>query len=198
MAVVTQPWKPSIYFCVALCIIPASFSHSLPLRNLALLEAQLDICLRKLKINFMARKCQAWLKAVSKYFGCLTAPDQAQLSFAMFGKMFLSVCRKIIYFCLCWVFVAGYGLSLVEVLGLLIAGASLVAEHGLQGLRASVAAVHKLSRSVECGIFVPSQGIEPMSPELSSGFLTTGLPGKSLEKYIFHGHVLQESVYSSL
>ena len=120
-----------MYFCVALCIIPTSLPHSLPLRNLAQLEAQLDICFRKLKINFMARKCQAWLKAVSKYFGCLTAPDQAQLSFAMFGKMFLSLFRKIIYFWPCWVFVAGYRLSLVEVLGLLIAGASLVAEHGL-------------------------------------------------------------------
>ena len=35
------------------------------------------------------------------------------------------------FFWLCWVFVAGHGLSLVEVLRLLIAGASLVAEHGL-------------------------------------------------------------------
>ena len=91
-------WKFSVFFWVALCIIPASLPHTLPLRNLAQLEAQLDICLRKLKINFMARKCQAWLKAVSIYFGCLTAPDQAQLSFAMFGKMFLSFFRRVIHF----------------------------------------------------------------------------------------------------
>ena len=36
-----------------------------------------------------------------------------------------------IYFWLCWVFVAARGLSLVAVGGLLIAVASLVAEHGL-------------------------------------------------------------------
>ena len=30
-----------------------------------------------------------------------------------------------------------------------------------------------------CGILVPRPGIEPMSPALAGGFLTTGLPGKS-------------------
>ena len=36
-----------------------------------------------------------------------------------------------IYFWLCWVFVAPHGLPLVAVHGLLIAVASIVAEHGL-------------------------------------------------------------------
>ena len=30
-----------------------------------------------------------------------------------------------------------------------------------------------------CGILVPQPGIEPMSPELQGGFLTTGSLGKS-------------------
>ena len=31
-----------------------------------------------------------------------------------------------------------------------------------------------------CGILVPQQGIDPPSPALEGGFLTTGPPGKSL------------------
>ena len=37
-----------------------------------------------------------------------------------------------------------------------------------------------LSCSVVCGILVPRPGIEPMSPVLADGFLSTGPPGKSL------------------
>ena len=53
------------------------------------------------------------------------------------------------YFCSCWVFVAGrafslvaasWGYSLDVVCRLLIAGVSLVAEHGVQGTWASVIA----------------------------------------------------------
>ena len=33
-----------------------------------------------------------------------------------------------------------------------------------------------------CGILVSHPGIEPVSPELEDGFITTGLPGKSLLK----------------
>ena len=36
-----------------------------------------------------------------------------------------------------------------------------------------------LSCSVACGILVPQPGIEPMSPALQGGFLTTGPLGKS-------------------
>ena len=31
-----------------------------------------------------------------------------------------------------------------------------------------------------CGILIPQPGIEPVSPALEGGFLTTGPPGKSL------------------
>ena len=55
--------------------------------------------------------------------------------------------NNFIYFCLCWVFVVAWaflklgrvGATLVEVLGLLIAAASLVGERGLKGVQASVA-----------------------------------------------------------
>ena len=40
-----------------------------------------------------------------------------------------------------------------------------------------------LSCPEACGILVPQAGIEPMSPALEGGFLTTGPPGKSLLYY---------------
>ena len=59
-----------------------------------------------------------------------------------------------------WVYVAVHGLSLVAVHGPLIAAASLVAEHELQGTRTSVVkhsgsvvAVYWLSCLTACGIF---------------------------------------------
>ena len=39
--------------------------------------------------------------------------------------------------------------------------------------------VHRLSCPVAHGILVPQPGIEPGSPALEAGFLTTGQPGKS-------------------
>ena len=64
---------------------------------------------------------------------------------------------------LCWVFTAecrlslaavSGGYSLVAVCGLLIAAASLVAEHRLQGIEASVVVVPGLSCPEACGIFL--------------------------------------------
>ena len=52
-------------------------------------------------------------------------------------------------------FVATSGGYCVAVLRLLIAVASLVAEHGLQGTRASGVVARRLGCSVPCGIFVP-------------------------------------------
>ena len=49
--------------------------------------------------------------------------------------------------------VAALGLSLAVVLGLLITVVFLVAEHRLQGMRASVVGVPGLSCPVACGIF---------------------------------------------
>ena len=63
--------------------------------------------------------------------------------------------------------------------------ASLVAEHGLWGIRASVVAVHGLTvvaHGLSCpyGMWnLPGLGIEPMSPALAGRFLTTGPPEKS-------------------
>ena len=49
----------------------------------------------------------------------------------MFGSDYICILFFLIYFWLRWVFVAVRGLSLVAANGLLIAVASLVAEHGL-------------------------------------------------------------------
>ena len=69
-------------------------------------------------------------------------------------------------------------------LGLLIAAASLVKEHRLQGLRASVVAAHGLS---SCGTQaellhgvwnLPRPGVGPGSPALAGRFFTTEPLGK--------------------
>ena len=59
-------------------------------------------------------------------------------------KFFLSI-----YFWPDWIFVAVCGLLLLVVCRFLVAVASLVAEHGLQGTWASVVVVHGLS---SCGL----------------------------------------------
>ena len=89
------------------------------------------------------------------------------------------------------------GLLFLAVHGLLIAVVSLVAELGLLGLWASAVAARGLSscgeRALErslssCGALalllrgmwdLPGPGLEPMSPALAGGFLTTAPPGKS-------------------
>ena len=89
------------------------------------------------------------------------------------------------------------GLLFVAVHGLLIAVASLVVEHGLQGTRASVVVARGLSscgsqalelRLSSCdaqaqllrGMWdLPRPGLEPVSPALAGGFLTTVPPGNS-------------------
>ena len=65
--------------------------------------------------------------------------------------------------------------SLVAVCRLLIAETSLVAEHGLQRVRASVVVVQGLSCPEACGILVPRPGIEASTHAFASGLLTTGL-----------------------
>ena len=47
------------------------------------------------------------------------------------------------------------------------------------GHTGAVLVVHGLSCPAACGILLPAPGIEPMSPALSGGFLTTQPPGKS-------------------
>ena len=77
-------------------------------------------------------------------------------------------------------------LLFISVLALLVAVASLVAERGPEGARASVVAALRLS---SCGAWayellhgmwdLPRSGIKPVSPALAHRFLSTGPPGKS-------------------
>ena len=62
---------------------------------------------------------------------------------------------------------------------LLLRTRSLVAARGIWSAQPPVVAVNRLSRSTECGVLLLRPGIEPMSPALQGGFLTTGPPGKS-------------------
>ena len=66
--------------------------------------------------------------------------------------------------------------SLVAVLGLLSSCGTQALEH-----TGPVVAVRGLSCPAACAILVPRPGIEPASPALAGGFLTTGPPGKSRE-----------------
>ena len=93
-----------------------------------------------------------------------------------------------IYFWLCWVSIAAYGLSLVMVSGscspvavhgLLIAVASLVSEYGLQCAQAQQV---QRTGQLSCSMWnIPRPGIEPMLPALAVRFLTTRKPGQSQE-----------------
>ena len=77
-----------------------------------------------------------------------------------------------VYFCLCWLFVAAHGLSLVVVSrgyslvllpGLLTVLASLDAEHGLSDSLASVTVMHTLTCPAVYGVLVPRPGTKPLS-----------------------------------
>ena len=48
------------------------------------------------------------------------------------------------------------------------------------GSLASLVVAHGLSCSAACGIILDQGSIEPVSPALAGGFLTTAPPGKSL------------------
>ena len=82
------------------------------------------------------------------------------------------------------------GLLFILVDGLLVAVASLVVEHMLQvcGLQSmqhlgSMVVVHRFSC---CGMWnTPGPGIEPMSPALAGGFLSTVPSGNSFFKILF-------------
>lgn len=118
----------------------------------------------------------------------------------------LNIYLFLFYFWLLWVLVAACSLalgaetrvcSLVVVCGLLTVVASLAIKHGLQGMQASVVAIHGLQehRLSSCGIWtqlphgmwdLPGSGIEPVSPALQNGFLSTVPPRKSKNKVPFH------------
>ena len=73
---------------------------------------------------------------------------------------------------------------------LLTAVASLDAEHGLQGVWAhwlqhvSSNVGRGISGSIACDVLVPGPGIEPVSPALTGGFLTTGPLEKSPQSFL--------------
>ena len=52
--------------------------------------------------------------------------------------------------------------------------------------RLSLVVKHGLSFPVACGLLVPTPGMEPASPAVEGGLLTTGQPGKSLELFDFY------------
>ena len=126
------------------------------------------------------------------------------ISFFLIFLFFFKFILFIIYFWLCWVFAAAcglfsgcgeWGLLFVAVCGLLIAVASLV-EHGLQGRGlqqlwrmgfSSCGSWALECRLSSCGTWaqllrgmwdLPRPGLEPVSPALAGGFLTTAPPGK--------------------
>ena len=87
--------------------------------------------------------------------------------------------------------VASRDYSLAAVRGLLVAAASLIAEHGLWST-GSVAVVHRFSCSMACGIF-PDQGSNPsVSPALVGGFFTTEPPGKPLFSFLLEVNISTE------
>ena len=113
------------------------------------------------------------------FFSSLINPDKG-LSFTFFFSIIFKF--YLFYFWLHWVFVA--------VRGLLTAVASLAAEHRLQVHGLSSCDLRALERwLIRCGAWtqllrsmwdLPGPGLEPMSPALADGFLTTVPPGKPL------------------
>ena len=105
--------------------------------------------------------------------------------FACSFYMYIYMCvNDFVYFWLCWVFIATHGLSLVvasggcslvTVQGLIIAVAS--AEHWLQSSQAQEL-WHVGLYVLQC-VETSRLGVEPVSPALAGGFLTTGPLAKS-------------------
>ena len=111
---------------------------------------------------------------------------------------FLNLFILFIYVWLCWVFVAACGLSLVAASGGyslfrctgLLRWLLLLQSTGSRHAGSSSCGARALERSLSsCGARaqllggmwdLPEPGIEPMSPALAGGFLTTAPPGKSV------------------
>ena len=115
---------------------------------------------------------------------------------------FIWLCRVLV--AACRIFVAVCGIFCCGMWDLLLRHAGFRA-HGLSSCGTwalehvgSVVAACGLSWPVECGILVPRPGIEPASPALEGGFLTTGPPGKSLFLYFFWNKVQRQSFLSHL
>ena len=79
---------------------------------------------------------------------------------------------------------------------------SFVKAYGLSscGALASAVAMYGLSCPAACGFLALRRGIEPMSPALQGGFLTTRPPGKSqsfLKEYLLLNVNISRNVYKS-
>ena len=110
---------------------------------------------------------------MTQYIHHLMQTIQSVNGFGVEGSVFIGMSQRtrccIYWFWLHGVFVAASGCSpsvdsggssRARVLGRLVAVASLVAEHRLKGVKASVVVAHRLSCSAACGIF-PNQGSNP-------------------------------------
>ena len=90
-----------------------------------------------------------------------------------------------------WVFIGASRLSLVVTCWLLLLQSRGSRACGLraQWLRrvGSLIEVRRLSCPAACETLVPPSRIEPASPVLKGGLLTTGSPGKSQSKILFSG-----------
>ena len=105
---------------------------------------------------------------------------------SVFLKKFYFILYLLIYFWFHWVFVAVHGLSLVAVSG----GYSLLRCVGFSlwwllllwstGSRCAGFSSCGTRAQLLCGMWdLPGPGLEPVSPALTGGFLTTTPPGKS-------------------
>ena len=83
--------------------------------------------------------------------------------------------------------------ALIAAHGIFVVAHGLLSSCGTWALEhaGSVVAAHGLSCPTLCGILVPRPGIEPASPALEGGFLTTVPPGKS-QCQNFQSRVLTE------
>ena len=138
--------------------------------------------------------------ALPSWLCCPRAPQGTQLE-----TMELALNNNY-YFWLHWVFVVVHGLCCSREAfphcrkrGLLSLRCSLQWILLLQLVgsraRASIVVAHRFSCPVSCGILVPNPGIEPMSPALAGGFLTTEPPGKSWSS---HCHIALNVRYSHM
>ena len=134
----------------------------------------------------------------------LPRPELGPMSCALAGRFFFFF-LKFIYFWLCWVFIAARGLSLVVASG----GYSLLRCKGfslwwlllLQSTGSRRAGFNSCGlwalelRLSSCGARtellrgmwdLPGPGVEPLSPALAGGFLTTAPPGKPGRQILNH------------
>ena len=111
-----------------------------------------------------------------------------------FLRLFLYLFLSVLGLCCCADFslvAASKDCSLAVVRGLLVAAISLVAEHELWST-GSVAAVHRFSCSVACGIFRTRDQTLSVSPALVGGFFITEPPGKPLFSFLLKVNISTE------